>query len=354
MTSTPVTTGPIDLDAVRAGVDAVLNGFLQHKSATAARGNLPGDVTRCLGEFLTAGGKRLRPLLCVVGWYAAGGHDDPERVLRAAASLELFHAFALIHDDIMDNSPTRRGRATVHRALAAGRGHATDPDRWGAGAAILIGDMALAWSDELLHTTRPTPLLLHVVDSMREEIIYGQYLDLLAPDRPLTDVDAAFRVIRYKTAKYTIERPLHAGAALAGVGEAILEPMSRFAMPLGEAFQLRDDLLGVFGDPARTGKSVLDDLREGKHTVLLALAARNADPCQLALLRRLVGAPALDDDGAVDVRRVLEVTGARATVEGMIAARYQQALAAVDDLPCPSAAAGALRHIAALAVERAS
>ncbi|MFC7308932.1 polyprenyl synthetase family protein [Streptomyces monticola] len=354
MTSPSLKAESTDLAAVQAQVDLVLHDFLDTKRRGAEDRSLPLDVAATLNDFLTAGGKRLRPLLCVLGWHAAGGHGDGTAVVRTAAALEMFHAFCLIHDDLMDNSATRRGQPTVHRLVANRYGH----DHLGASAAILIGDMALAWSDELLHSAGHPPHRLaglrRVIDVMRQEVIYGQYLDLMTPLGPLTDHEAALQVIRYKTAKYTCERPLHCGATLADSEADLYTELSRYALPLGEAFQLRDDLLGVYGHPEATGKPVLDDLREGKHTVVLALAAQRADPAQRKLLDTLLGTPELDHDGAARVRAVLDATGARATVEDMIATRYAQALTALDAVPCPPPATAALRHIAARAVERTS
>ncbi|MFE7272523.1 polyprenyl synthetase family protein [Streptomyces sp. NPDC057623] len=354
MTAPSLDAEPIDLAHVQSRIDQALHNFLDAKTRAARNRSLPLDVPTALRDFLDAGGKRLRPLLCVLGWHAAGGHGDDEAVIQTAAALEMFHAFCLIHDDIMDNSATRRGRPTVHRTLAVRHGH----DQLGASAAILIGDMALAWSDELMHSAGHSPhrltALRRIIDVMRQEVIYGQYLDLITPLGPITDHQAALRVIEFKTAKYTVERPLHCGATLADADPDLLTVLSRYALPLGEAFQLRDDLLGVYGRPDDTGKPVLDDLREGKHTVLIALAAQRADATQRRLLDTLVGSPDLDLDGAARIRTVLDATGARATVEDMIATRRAQALTALDAVPYPQPAAAALGHIAARAVERTS
>ncbi|GAA3842189.1 polyprenyl synthetase family protein [Streptomyces coacervatus] len=354
MTAPSLDAQPIDLAALQSRVDTALHDFLDAKTRSAKDQCLPLDVSAALRDFLTAGGKRLRPLLCVLGWHAVGGQDDDTAVVRTAAALEMFHAFCLIHDDIMDNSATRRGRPTVHRSIAVRHGH----DRLGTSAAILIGDMALAWSDELLHSAGHPPHRLaglrRVIDVMRQEVIYGQYLDLMTPLGPITDHEAALQVIRFKTAKYTVERPLHCGAILADADPDLTAALSRYALPLGEAFQLRDDLLGVYGRPDDTGKPVLDDLREGKQTVLLALAAQRANTAQRKLLDTLVGTADLDLDGAARIRAVLDTTGAHATVEDMIATRYAQALTALDAVPYPKPAAAALRHLAARAVERTS
>ncbi|MFD9427489.1 MULTISPECIES: polyprenyl synthetase family protein [unclassified Streptomyces] len=354
MTAPSLHVEPLDLAALRSRVDSVLHSFLETKTRGAADRSLPPDVPATLRDFLAAGGKRLRPLFCVLGWHAASGHGDDAAVIRTAAALEMFHAFCLIHDDIMDNSATRRGHPTVHRSIALRCGHA----QLGTSAAILIGDMALAWSDELLHTANHPPHRLadlrRVIDLMRQEVIYGQYLDLMTPLGPLNDHQAALKVIQFKTAKYTVERPLHCGATLADADPRLHTALSMYALPLGEAFQLRDDILGVYGRPDTTGKPVLDDLREGKHTVLIALAAQRADAAQRALLDSLVGNPDLDPDGAARIRTILDATGARATVEDVIATRYACALTALDATPYPPAAAAALRHIAAQAVERTS
>ncbi|PJN32316.1 geranylgeranyl diphosphate synthase [Streptomyces sp. CB02959] len=359
MTALTFPAHSIDLAALHARIDEALWDFLDAKTTYADTHGLPEEIPHCLRDFLDAGGKRLRPLLCVLGWHAADGHGELGPVVRMAASLELFHAFCLIHDDVMDGSDTRRGHPTVHRAFTTricNRHPSAAADHLGTHAAILIGDLTQAWSDELLHTAGLTPgqltAVLPVIDRMRSEVMYGQYLDLLAPLAPVTDLHTALRVVRYKTAKYTCERPLQTGAVLAGANEPLLEALSSFALPLGEAFQLRDDLLGVFGNPNLTGKPVLDDLREGKRTVLLTLAAQHATPPQRAVLDSLVGDRNLDEDGAARIRTLLEATRARATVENMITARYEQALTALESAPISPVVAVALRRIAALAVER--
>ncbi|WP_405901879.1 polyprenyl synthetase family protein [Streptomyces sp. NBC_00656] len=341
------------MPSTRAEVDAHLAGFLQGKARAAAEQGMPGEVVEVLSDFLFAGGKRVRPLLCVMGWHAARGEGPARPVVRVAASLEMFHAFALVHDDIMDESETRRGKPTVHRAFTtrhtSGRSDAAAV-RLGASAALLVGDLALAWSDELLHTAGLTPEQLAevvpVIDTMRTEVMYGQYLDLLAAGRLDADVDRALAIARYKTAKYTVERPLHIGAALAGAGPVLLEALSAYALPLGESFQLRDDLLGALGDPATTGKPDDGDLREGKHTVLLSLALQQASPAQARTLRRLIGHGGLDAGGAREARTTLLATGAPAAVEEMITERHRQALAALNTAALPAAVTRVLGRLA--------
>ncbi|WP_435858612.1 polyprenyl synthetase family protein [Streptomyces varsoviensis] len=344
-------------------VDAVLARFLERKSASAAAQRLPAEATEALTGLLAAGGKRLRPVLCVTGWHAAAGQQRASQpVLQVAAALEMFHAFCLIHDDVMDHSPTRRGRPTLHRALAD-RHAAARPrrsaDQFGDAAAILIGDLALSWSDELIHTAglppRQLTAVLPLLDAMRAEIMYGQYLDVAATGQATGDVDQALTVIRYKTAKYTVERPLHIGAALAQGTTRLADTLSAYALPLGEAFQLRDDLLGVFGVPGQTGKSRLDDLREGKHTVLIALALRDAPAQHTDVLRSLLGRPDLTEAQAVRVRTILTRTGARTRVEDMIARRRAHVLRLLAaPAPIHPSAVPTLRRLADATTRRTS
>ncbi|MFC5187216.1 polyprenyl synthetase family protein [Actinomadura harenae] len=343
---------------MRSAVEERLAAFLDTKASWAAAQCFPAEVTDVLRDLVLGGGKRIRPVLCVAGWRAAGGCGDQGPVLRVAVSLEMFHAFALVHDDVMDRSATRRGRPSAHEALAARHVGRPSAARLGANAALLLGDLALAWSDELLHTAGLSvdqfAVATAVLDEMRTELMYGQYLDLLATGWPSTDLNAALRIIRFKGAKYTAERPLQLGAVLAGADAGMRTTLSEFGLPLGEAFQLRDDLLGVFGHREHTGKPNLDDLREGKATVLMALALERSDSAQRTALRRLVGDPALDEHGAQRARDLLTATGAVAAVEEMIADRHRAALRALDGTFLHPTAVVMLRELAAAAVVRSS
>ncbi|MEU6114535.1 polyprenyl synthetase family protein [Streptomyces sp. NPDC047117] len=338
---------------VRSHIQAVLNDFLHAKASAADTDQLPREAARALQDFLDAGGKRLRPLLCVIGWHAAGGKGSPASVVQVASSLEMFHACCLIHDDIMDGSATRRGAPTVHRAFTAHYAHGRSKEaaeRMGVSAAILVGDLALSWSDELLHTAGLAPdqlfRVLPLIDVMRTEVMYGQHLDVTATGDATASLERALAIVRFKSAKYTVERPLHIGAALAGAPARTQAALSAYALPVGEAFQLRDDLLGVFGDPAATGKSCLDDLREGKHTALIALALQHADDTDQRLLRNRLGARDLDEKGASLIRRVLIRTGARDRVERMIQARHARARQALAQGAFPPTASRALEELA--------
>ncbi|MEV7196486.1 polyprenyl synthetase family protein [Streptomyces sp. NPDC093510] len=339
----------------RKTVDIILDDFLAGKKHIAERTRV-AHLLELFADFL-ANGERIRTALTVLGWQAAGGHGDSDRVARVAAALEMFHAFALIHDDLMDESDTRRGRPTLHRALAE-RAEPGRAEHSGNKFALLLGDLAFTWSDELLHTADLTAqqlrAVLPLIVEMRSEVLAGQYLDLRAAGELTDDVDATMSVNRYKTAKYTVERPLHIGAALAGAGPEAMAGFSAYALPLGEASRLRDDLLGVYGDVGDTGKSHLDDLRSGKNTTLLALALRAARPAQAARLRTLLGDPLLDETGAAEVRAVCTATGARRTVERMIDDRRRQALRALDTAPFDAGATTALKDLAHTATRRSA
>ncbi|MFD9065176.1 polyprenyl synthetase family protein [Kitasatospora purpeofusca] len=345
-------------------VEQLLHRFLTYKAELTTEGGRLPNLVDPITELLAAGGKRVRPVLTMIGWHAAGAAGDPDTALHLAASLELFHAFAIIQDDVMDRSVTRRGRRTVHRAQSADcerrlpavglppRAGATE--RFGESAAILIGDLALLWSEELFRLGHPTPAQLErvtpLLSAMRFEAIVGQYLDLEAGTLHRGDLESALLVAHLKAVKYTVEAPLQLGAALAGADQALMDALSAYATPLGEAYQLRDDLLGVFGDPDRTGKPVLDDLREGKATVLITLALQQADPAQQDQLRLFLGSPSLTPDQAEVARRIIEATGARQAVESMITDRYERALGALTSFEAPTA--DALRRLAAGAVRR--
>ncbi|WP_308013685.1 polyprenyl synthetase family protein [Streptomyces beigongshangae] len=347
MTAQPLLAEPIDPASVRTEVSAVLSRFLACKADMALGQETPAGTIEILNGFLSAGGKRLRLLLCVTGRYAAEDRGDIAPVLQAAASLEMVHAFALIHDDIMDNSATRRSHPTVRRTLArhhAGGRSTTAAEHLSLGAAILIGDLALAWSDELLHSTGLSALqlirVLPLIDAMRTGVMYGQHLDLSVTGAPTNDLDRVLAITRYKTAKYTIERPLRIGATPAGADDALRQALTAYATH-GAAFLLRDDLLGVHGNSEETGKPCLDDLCDGKHTVLIAPGLQHATMDQRHTLRILVGSPTLDEDDGACVRGVLTATGAQDVVEQLIRTRHEQALCALTQAALPPTATAA-------------
>lgn len=287
----------------------------------------PLDALRSL---VMAGGKRLRPAFCYWGFIGAGGDPDDATVIDAGAAFEFLQAFALVHDDVMDGSSTRRGFRTAHLTFAdrhAAEGWRGEGRRFGEGVAILIGDLAHVYADLMLRSA-PQPVL-EVWDELRIELNVGQYLDILGTARADTDPAAARLIARYKSGKYTIERPLHVGAAVAGRPRQLEAELSAYGDPLGEAFQLRDDILGAFGESTMTGKPVGDDLREGKPTPLLAVASREADNRQRDALDR-IGSADLDDDEVAAIQDVLRDTGAVATIEADIERLTQSALEAIE------------------------
>jgi len=304
-----------------------------------------------LHRLLLSGGKRLRPVFCYWAFVGVGGHPDDPRVIDAGAALELLHTFAVIHDDVMDASTRRHGTETIHTVFArmhAEAGWRGEHRRFGEGVAILMGDLAFVYSDMLLRGAPPEAC--EVFDQLRLEVNVGQYLDLLGTARGNATPELARRICRYKAAKYTIERPLHLGVAL-GAPERLrqLAPaLSRYGLPLGEAFQLRDDILGTFGDPDVTGKAVGDDLREGKPTLLYALARQRATGESAELLGRRFGAPDLSDDEIVAIQTIFQDTGARSDVETTIEDLVDESLLAAskDRLPLTDDARQALTGLA--------
>ena len=347
-----------DGSGFRDRVQGALEGFLDEQGHRLAP--LGADADRLLAEArgVVSGGKRLRASFCWWGHLAVAPPADEEALVRACAALELLHASALVHDDYMDASDTRRGRPSTHRGFAAEhRGDAWrgDPEQYGAAAAILLGDLLLSWSDELLRRCG-LPLAqvgpaLDVFDHCRSEVIAGQFLDVSVQARAYADVETAMTVLRYKSAKYSVERPLHVGAALAGAGEQTLAALSSFGLPLGEAFQLRDDLLGVFGDPATTGKPAGDDLVEGKRTVLVALALDAADRDDAARLDAALGSD-LTEAEVADLRAVIDGSGAAAQVEAVIEQLAEHAVRALRRAELDPDAVRALEDLASAATQR--
>jgi geranylgeranyl diphosphate synthase, type I len=323
-------SNPLDTSALPARVQAAVDAEISAQAQILAE--IGDELTPLVGAVgaLLQGGKRLRAAFLYWG-YLAGGGPDGEAVIRAATAMEFFQAAALLHDDVMDDSDTRRGMPAAHRRLAsehAAAGWSGSGDRFGIAGAILGGDLCLIWSEELFATsglpqaalTRARP----VFDRMRTQLMGGQFLDVLESARGWDNLSTEQRVarartvIRYKSAKYTIEHPLLIGAAAAEVSASDLDALSTYGLDLGEAFQLRDDLLGVFGDPAQTGKPAGDDLREGKRTVLVALALDEADPATMALFDKQLGSPDLDEAGVQELCATITASGAPQRVEQMI------------------------------------
>lgn len=357
MTRTPP---PWDADGFRAVIQSTLDSFVDDQAGLLEP--LGGDAGRLVeaARASMSGGKRLRSAFCFWGYGAVSSPDaDEPALLRAAAALELLHASALVHDDYMDSSATRRGRPATHKAFETvhrQQGWPGSAEQYGAAAAILLGDLLLCWSDELLRRCGLPHEAVHTAlgffDTSRSEVITGQFLDVSVQARGTSDVNQAMQVVRYKSAKYSVERPLHVGAALAGAGDNMFEALSRFGLPLGEAFQLRDDLLGVYGDPAVTGKPAGDDLTEGKRTVLVALALLHASAADARLLDEALGSP-LTEPEVEELRRVITTSGAHSEVERRIQELTEQSLGALDQAPVTDRSREVLRELAAAATQRA-
>ena len=327
------------------------------------------DVTR----RLLSGGKRMRAAFCVWGYVAAAGLDRSasapaaptlDCLLDAAASLELLHTSALVHDDVMDGSDTRRGAPAAHRQFEGL--HAADerlgaPESFGRAGAILLGDLLVMWSVEMLEQAglpaTVAPGAYQIAQRMRTEVTCGQYLDVAAQSRPFGAdldhaLDAANRVVEYKSARYTVYRPAQLGAVIGGGSPSLLDALAAYGSPLGRAFQFRDDLLGVFGDPEVTGKPVGDDLREGKRTVLVAHALAHTNAAGRALLTSRLGDPELDDAGVATLQQVIVDSGTREAVEAMIDRAYHEAIAALAEPSISAPGRAGLTALATAAVRR--
>jgi geranylgeranyl diphosphate synthase type I len=366
----------LDAENLRADVDAAVTAHLDRLAAEVRA--ISPSAEAIVGEAagLLMGGKRLRAAFCYWSFRAHGGSADPRdparvATIRVGAALELFQAAALLHDDVMDNSDTRRGRPTTHRAFAARHaeaGWAGEPVRFGDAAAILLGDLVLlAAQRELSAALAPLPPDVAAAartrfDAMQSEVVVGQYLDVLVQAEPwgqdpASDEERARKVLRAKSASYSVAAPLALGALLAGAGSGAAAGIEAAGQPLGEAFQLRDDVLGVFGDPAVTGKPAGDDLREGKRTVLVARTLAllpDADGPEAATLTAALGDPGLSDEEVERVREVIVGSGALEAVEQLIDDLAVRAHALLDLADLSEPGRGVLTDLAHAAVDRAA
>jgi geranylgeranyl diphosphate synthase, type I len=357
-------------DAVEA-VSQRLNIFLSAQRVGTADLGPEAQLLVESGASAFDGGKRLRGRFCIAGWRAVEEASrtpgsPPAEVIAAAAALEIFHAAALVHDDVIDNSDTRRGRPSAHRALEAShraRGWAGDAAAFGRSGAVLLGDLLVAWSDDLLEeglaAASPTRAAAARAEyaTMRREVTIGQFLDIAEESAYVREPDEvhaerALRVASLKSARYSIQQPLAIGAALAGADDAQRAALAAFGHPVGMAFQLRDDVLGVFGDEAVTGKPSGDDLREGKRTVLIAYAREALPSSARRIVDELIGDPALDAAQIASVQRTIVETGALERVEQLITDYSRQAERSLSGARLGNAAVGELRDLARAATVR--
>jgi geranylgeranyl diphosphate synthase type I len=347
---------PASLAEIAARVDGRIRDLLDAEAARWA-GVDAGlqEPLAGLARLVQAGGKRLRPAFCSWAFVGADGDVDDPLLVDAAAALELQHVSAIIHDDVVDDSPRRHGTETIHRDFTerhAAGGWRGEDRRFGEGVAVLTGNLAAAYADQLLAGAPASAV--EVFARLRLEVNMGQYLDLNGTARNDVDPAGALRICQYKSAKYTVERPLHLGVALHGADAlaARAAPLSSFGVPLGTAFQLRDDLLDAFGDPERTGKPVGADIREGKPTYLYAKAWEAATGEVRRILATRYGRPDLSEAEIGRVQEILVDTGARAGTEELIADLLAEARAAATTLPLTRSARAGLSELAAYVVDR--
>ncbi|MBT0565279.1 polyprenyl synthetase family protein [Williamsia sp. CHRR-6] len=336
---------------VPAAAKALLHGyFLRRRADVAQISPQTAELIDQLETFTLGGGKRVRPTFAWAGFRCAGGDRtsviaDP--ALQVCSALELIQACALIHDDVIDRSDTRRGNPTVHRSIGATHGQrqwSGDGDHFGVSTAVLLGDLALCWADDMVAEAalpvERSVAMRPIWSAMRTEVLVGQLLDITVEASGSESVEDAFQVMRFKTAAYTVSRPLQLGAALAGADDQVIDMLGAIGDGLGIAFQLRDDLLGAFGDPAKTGKPSGDDLVAGKRTALLALALKSADesdPAAAQFLRQTIGHP-MNDDELTRVRAILHEVGAVRAVEDDIDRLVEESLATLAQAPFDAAA----------------
>jgi geranylgeranyl diphosphate synthase type I len=362
-----VSASPDPVEAISQRLDMFVSAQRLHAAELGTEAALFIEA----GAAAVSGGKRLRARFCVAGWRAVEEASRPSGpapadVVTAAAALEVFHAAALVHDDVIDNSDTRRGRPAAHRALEASHrrsGWAGDAASFGRSAAILLGDLLVAWSDDLfeegLAVAQPVPAAGARAEyaAMRREVTIGQFLDVAEESAFRTEPDdrhaeRALRVASLKSARYSIQQPLAIGAALAGADAAQAAALAAFGHPLGMAFQLRDDVLGVFGDEAETGKPSGDDLREGKRTVLIAYAREGLTPPARRIVDELLGDPTLAPEQIAALQRTIVESGALDRVESLIADYARDAERALSGARLGNAAVGELRDLARAATVR--
>ena len=351
---------PTVLAELTAEIDVALGSALDHLLPRLTRLD-PGlePIATGLRAFI-AGGKRIRPALLVLGFEAAGGRDR-HVVHGPALALELLHTCALVHDDVIDRADTRRGRPSVHRAFAERHLHhgwSGDAERYGEAVAILLGDLAFVYADELFLAARvPDRQLIAAYrrfTTLRAEVMAGQYLDLHAATSRTTDRALALTIATLKSGRYSVARPLEIGALLAGAGPGLVEGLGSFGDPLGRAFQVRDDLLGVFGEEAATGKSAWSDLVEGKRTLLIVEAASRLDDTGRAALDADLGDPGLTAERVAGLRALLTDSGARQAAETYVTDAISEARSALAALDVAPGAGRALAEVASYLGDRAT
>jgi geranylgeranyl diphosphate synthase type I len=324
------------LVSFRDRLEADLMAWVEAKrQATGAELAEADELTGVLSEFLLRDGKRLRPALVYYGYRACGGDSEPV-VMPVAMAVELLHTYLLVHDDIMDHAETRRGEPAVHVLfgdLHRDRGWQGDSSHFGTSVGILLGDLAESYAVELYSSSEMSEAVRAEVrkcfSTMCQEVIVGQYLEMTAGYRNDLTEEELLRILQMKSGRYSVERPVQLGALLAGAPKETLDALTRYGARLGEAFQLQDDLLGMFGDVQTVGKPVGEDLVEGKYTVLIHTALEKLAPTDRATVERALGNADVGEEEVREVQRLIESVGARQRVVEMIETRMQAAAEAL-------------------------
>lgn len=344
------------LKRVDAALSESLSSFAQVCASIAQETDQLARVVDKLGR----GGKRIRAQLCCCGWRAAGGPDS-DTIISIATALEIFHLFALIHDDLMDRSTLRRGVATAHVQLAQlhiGRAWRGDADHFGSSAAILLGDALQVWADAIMGSValpaERGDALRAAYGEMRLQLMAGQYLDILAECRDQLSIRDAMRVARYKSGCYSVADPLRLGAVSAGADETLVSALGRIGEPVGEAFQIRDDIVGIVGRPSASGTSIGDDIKNGKHTIVVTAALARCNDSQGRRLRTLLGNTHIGDDDMAEAVNIIRESGAVEFARRAIASRMRTAQSRLADLPADEVTKGLMWQIIDNAVDLAS
>jgi geranylgeranyl diphosphate synthase type I len=349
------------ISELRRLIDVELETFTVNRAAELkAMDAFLTPVAEALCDFVTDGGKRFRPTFAYLGFLGAG-KEPSDSALKACSALELVHVCALIHDDVMDGSDSRRNKPALHKQferLHSQNSYLGNSERFGVAAAILLGDLALSWSDQMISESGIGEFqftsAIPIFHEMRAELMAGQYLDVLEGALGKSDLNRSRKIARYKSGRYSIERPLRFGAALAGASESLQNSLSDFGLPLGEAFQLRDDILGIFGNSEVTGKPSGDDIREGKRTVLIAMTAERSSEASKAKIEAAMGNPELSAIQVAEIQKLIEDSGALSECELLIDQLLNQSLSALEHPELRSEISQSLREMAIAATRRES
>ncbi|MGA1792791.1 MAG: polyprenyl synthetase family protein [Thermoplasmatota archaeon] len=347
------------LSKEREAIEAELEEFFQREISVSMDDPLVHDIIGSIKEFTMRDAKRVRAILAVMGYRAAGGKDI-ERARKAAIALELIQSMLLIHDDIIDRSHTRRGKPSLHVHYSNLHGsmiYRGEAGSFGTNMAIIAGDLAESFGEKALLVSgfpddRIREALGHQADMIRDTG-YGQVFDLFSVELPEWSEEMVSKVHTYKTARYTFDGPLRIGASLHGASKEQMDALSGYAVPVGIAFQIIDDILGFFGDPKRGGPNDLSDIKEGKRTLLIIKALENGTEAQKEKLLSCLGDPALTVDRAEEARQIIRDTGSERYSREMARSRTEEGINALEGADLDPEVVTFLKEFAAYLMERA-